>query len=148
MADTHPYRDGLLDEARARQRRNLRAIPDDLLARWRPPSSDVSPPTGSDARSVEIALRRAADDVTPPLAPFLAGLTDLAYAQTATASIESRQPEVSFQQFLATLAQTRIRALDELARIRLQDGAGGRWVHLVVWADELAEDGYHDPRLT
>jgi len=147
MPDIHPYRDGLLDEARARQRRTLRAIPDDILAGWRPPSGDVSFPAGLDARSMEIAVRRAADDLTPPLAIFLAGLTDLAYAETATAIIQSRQPGVSFQQFLDTLAQTRVRALDELERIRLEDGVGDRWVHLVVWADEFAQDGYRDPRL-
>ena len=74
-------------------------------------------------------------------------MRDLAYAETATTAIQSRLDELPFEPVLAALADTRVQAVDQLERLWFDTNDAARWVHLVVWADELAEDGYRDSRL-
>ena len=139
--------DPLLAEARARQRRTLRAIPDALLANWRPSHTDAVEPVDADRSHIEIALRRAADELGQRIEPFLAPVRDLAYAETATVAIRSRLDHLSFETILAALADTRAQALDQLDRLYFDQDEAARWVHLVVWADDLADDGYREGRL-
>jgi hypothetical protein len=140
-------RDPLLDEARARQRRTLRTIDDTALKGWRPPAHKVTGPAKADRPFAEIALRRAADELAPALMAWFTPLGDLHYADTAIATLQGRPPTISFEQLLAALAQTKAQATDQLERLRVDDNVI-RWINLVVWADELADDGYCDLRLS
>ena len=147
MTIVSPMRDPSLDDARARQRRALRTFDDTLLKGWLPPPHHATGPPKNERPFAEIALRQAADELGAPLGVYFAALADLSYADTATAIIRARKPKTSFETYLAALAQKRLQALDQLERLRVDDNIV-RWVNLVVWADQLADDGYRDPRLT
>lgn len=140
--------DPVLDDARARHRTTLRSIPEVLLFGWTPPPADAPPPAEADRRFVEVALRRVADEVAPALEFFFEPVRRLAHAEAAVAAIQGRQGPLSFEPVLASLEELRRQATDELEHLLLDDQKLSRWVHLAVWADEVADDGYRDPRLT
>ena len=125
----------------------MRAIHDTIFSRWRPQHSSVTHTPEAERPFVEMALRRAADEASSNLEPFFAPSREFAYAETATAAVQARPTELSFEPVLAALTKTREQAMFDLQAVRVEDDVASRWVHLVVWADELADDGYHDPRL-
>ena len=125
----------------------MRAIHDTIFSGWRPQPSKATASPKAERPFVEMALRRAADETSSALEFFFAPSRELAYAETATAAIQARPTKLSFEPVLAALASTRDKAMFDLQAIRVEDDVASRWVQLVVWADELADDGYRDPRL-
>ena len=158
MENGQPYRtEGLLAQ-RAAQRRTLRkAIPDWIMDAHRyGPAASVTVNGTSDPPYVESLVRRLAEDSLKELAE----LTET--WETETAAIElalffrrenGNDPNVELQKAEGALMNDVAASLEGLtprtaSRIEERHQAPlARAIRLLSWADDLAEDGYVDPRI-
>jgi hypothetical protein len=155
MLEGHPYLTKELDQKRVQQRRILRSIPDWILDARRYGPYPTVMLEGADRPFVESLLRELADQ---PLADLSTALSAWK-AETETARIAwfvAREtadgvgnPNLEQQRIDLIVAANNFRqgaegprSLDEAFSKPLAQS-----ILLLAWADELADDGYTDPRL-
>lgn len=159
MKPGDPFETEALDELRSKQRRDLRLVPDWFLELYGPSPSqtidaiDIAPPG-----LVEHELRGLAEEARAELGDLPARMEQDTLATVRWTAVRDWGAEVTvtgrrivrgyvFGQKSTELHQDVLRAtLNEEPEPHLA-AALTRYVHLLVWADELASDGYMDPRL-
>ncbi len=144
-----------LDRKRAEQREQLRKCHDwwlrDLaISEFLPPDNEV------DRAYLEVELRRLADEERTELSPLL---EEMEVAESAflvgkflqknevSTKGMSRQAGDPFGDRASEL--TTIYRTKSIGQLEEGDDRGNsllRWIVLLLWADELADDGYRDPR--
>ncbi len=158
MRSGDPFETKALDELRSKQRRLLRMVPDWLFEIYAPSEkivgSSVSAPLEEELRSeadaawekldVDFTKRMKEARCTEILADFLSQ-QDKSGVQIGSAG--RTFPSNIFERRVAELRAQSTRAAihDEPERDLAVPLA--RYVRLLIWADDLASDGYRDPRL-
>jgi hypothetical protein len=147
-----PYANEELDVRRTSQRRQLRNLPAISLLKEAPQGPSRA---RADAAMIETALRRAADS----LGAQHEGLKDyLDLAQRVTMAEEAERflkdaiasiPGGEFDESLPRLVRPSVDDRKQLDQ-GPQDSAAvvRQWMMLVLLADQLADDGYADPRVS
>jgi hypothetical protein len=144
MIDGHPFLTEELDRRRSDHRRILRAVPNELLNNLTIPLPDM--PTNRTNRALaESALRHS---VIP--ARLVGHPDDRFSTHTMTEAIKGLFGKGTADPILVGLHQRASKAADD-ARIQSNEfqpdpAAIVELVTLLVWADDLANDGYVDPR--
>jgi len=154
MQRGHPFWTRALDEKRAEQRRKLRAIPAGLFK----PSDYLPGPTVTingvaDNSFVETQVRRQADAELNSLEPLLSEW-EIETAEDALAwflrnNVENapRNVQRHADALLAEVAN-RLPIAREPRELDAKYAAPlARAILLLTWADDLADDGYLDPRI-
>lgn len=159
MRPGDPFETEALDELRAKQRRGLRLVPDWFLELYGPSPSqtidaiDIAPPG-----LVEQELRGLAEEARAELGDLAAQMEKHTAAEVRRAAVQSWGADVTvsgasivpglvFSQKITELHHETSQArIGEQPDVKVA-AALTRYVHLLVWADELASDGYRDPRL-
>lgn len=153
-----PFETEALDELRAKQRRDLRLVPDWLFELYGPSPSQTIDAIGiAPPGLVEHEVRRLAEDAQAELKGLPAQMAKDTLAAVRWAAVQSWGAGVTvsgagivpgyvFSQKITELHH-------EMSQARIGDqpnveiaAALTRYVHLLVWADQLAGDGYMDPR--
>jgi hypothetical protein len=146
-----PFRTPEFDELRALQRRQLRYVPVSLLERYQ---LDALPGAGEPDGFDEDVVRDLADQEARNLVELFENFEIHARVERQAAFLYERSgSEAGIDDFQATLVdlatllaatQTSLftASIDDDRAARLE-----RFVKLVIWADELADDGYVDDRL-
>jgi hypothetical protein len=139
-----------LDEQRARQRFELRSVPDWVMRRLAPKARDR--PAKGDPGITELELRRLADDVTTKLGDVPARFEahtrlDAVVTYLGDRRVDAHDTNVrAFEGLVDDLYEQRRNVI--MGDIRDIDTALlVQYIHLRAYADELARDGYRDPRI-
>lgn len=157
MRPADPFETEALDELRAKQRRDLRLVPDWLFDIYAP-SETINVAGVTSPGLVEQELRSLAEETVPDLGDMLARMEQ--HTRTEVRSEATRRwgtdvtltfglrvaPVRAFRQKITELQDDASRARIYEEPDREVGGATTRYVHLLVWADQLAGDDYVDPR--
>lgn len=154
-----PFETKDLDELRARQRRSLRMVPDWLFNIYAPsdgPSAvppDVIALLESELRSeAENARKELDDDLLTRMEEHTRKemLVDFMSRHDTAVRLESAFRAMPSRIFGVRVTELRA----EFSRVAIHEGPEpeaaaslARYVRLLAWADDLADDGYRDPRL-
>lgn len=144
----HPYLTQELDERRSAQRRLLSRIPDPWLRQVLQEKDDYDPSAGItdlvNPHRLEYDLRTlVANEFADVVKWAEAELTALFLPDDVQRFLRDRFDDASY--FLLDAARNvafepPVVSVEFKSRIRIV-------VALLMWADELADDGYHDPRI-
>lgn len=138
-----PFDTPELDRLRSRQRRDLAAIDEVLVSGAS--SRSIAEPDGM----TELALRAKAEARRASLGSLPDQLLDAAKAQALATFLDQRVDDRSSDEHLEELAlgaaNARLAMRSDL--VGVDYGTFVQWVHLLVWSDEVADDGYRDSRL-
>lgn len=157
MKPTDPFETEALSELRSEQRQALRLIPDSYVEFYAPKQPIERP--SSDTALLETQLRAMADAVHQE------ELTDLPrqwgertrreilfdFIERPAADVVLRQQgRVQHHVFSDVIHSMKLEVEDAVTTHELGHEVAAslmRYLHLLAWADNLAADGYHDPRL-
>jgi hypothetical protein len=148
----HPFLTPELDELRSLQRRQLRDVPMSLLERYH--LADL-PAAGSVDAFTETALRLLADQEARNMVELLESFELHAIVECQLSFLSARDEAgdgrtedfaIAMVDLASRLAASQTAlfsaSADEDRAARLE-----RFVKLLLWADQLADDGYVDPRV-
>jgi hypothetical protein len=144
-----PFRTQELDELRSHQRRHLRHVPPTLLERNHHPAlRPAGRPDGFDETALRLLAEQEARNLVELLENFETHATigrqlEFLHSHSDLGGLEDFGPMLVDLASLLAASQTSLFSTnndDRAARLE-------RFVKLAVWADQLAEDGYRDPRL-
>jgi hypothetical protein len=144
-----PFRTQELDELRSHQRRHLRYIPSALLERYH---LDALPAAGPSEAFDETALRLLAEQEARNMVELLESFETHATIGRQLEFLHDHSDGGDLEDFggvLVDLASLLVASQTSLFTTNNDDRAARleRFVKLAVWADQLADDGYRDPRL-
>jgi hypothetical protein len=148
MKDGHPYWTEDFDERRAEQRRRLRSVPAEFL--WR--SVGKIHLVDDDRALAEVEMRRLADEEMGSLLPFFThweGREGLRVLKEALAEAEPLTPPPHGPFFeIRQKVETDPRLRDQTSMTNEKVNSLIRFVAFLTWADDLADDGYTDGRVS
>ena len=150
-----PFRTKALDEQRSEQRRALRMVPEWLFEKYAPQRS-VSD-SFSSAGLLETELRREADRLRQGLGDLPERMEQETQAEVVIDFLRSSDvrarigtgtaPTRLFSQRITELGDVLSGVAVHTEPERANAVALMSYVHVLVWADDVAGDGYSDPRL-
>jgi hypothetical protein len=152
-----PFETKDLDELRTRQRHTLRLIPDVLLENYAPKTPVQA--TSRDTGMLERELRAMADalqgeeltDLPERWGDRTRSAVVFEFMDRAAGQVTLQYPgRVQKHVFSDTVESMRRQVEDSVTTELAAEVASVvmRFLHLLVWADNLAADGYRDPRLS
>ncbi len=157
MKPGDPFETEALDELRSEQRRTLRSVPDWLIEEYGP-KGRIERPSG-DAALLEVELRTIARDLEQKeLAGALEEWTKGTRTEVLFEFLKRQGQDVQLKQRGRTTGYVFSNMIGSMRRdaekVRVtsapaQELAASlmRYLHLLVWADDLAADDYRDTRV-
>lgn len=156
MKPGHPFETKARDELRAQQRLALRLVPDWLVELYAP-TRPVGRPSG-DTGLLENELRALADDVEAELNDLPQRWEERVRQEVLFKFLQDNGTEIVLSQRGRITAYVFNHIIESMRRpVHDAEMVGEpaaevaaplmRYLHLLVWADDLADDGYRDPRL-
>ncbi len=156
MKPGHPFETKGLDELRSQQRRALRLVPDWYVELYAP-KQPVERPSG-DTGLLENEVRACANEVQKELTDLPGHWEKRVPQEVLFKFLQDNGTEIVLSQRGRVAAYVFTDIVESMRRPVQEARVVGeptaevaaplmRYLHLLAWADDLADDGYRDPRL-